>query len=960
MQKQQPSDFFQKRHIGPDEQEIQAMLETCKVASVEELIAQTIPEPIRLPQELAIDPEVGEFEFLDKMRKLAEKNKIYKSYLGMGYYDCITPPVILRNIMENPGWYTQYTPYQPEISQGRLEALLNFQTMVTDLTGMEIANASLLDEGTAAAEAMTLAYRVKNKRNRKERRNKFFVSHECFETSIAVLKTRAEPLGIELVVGDFRSFAFDAQFFGGLVQYPTQEGLVCDYRGFIQNVHEAGAMAVFAADLLSLVLLKPPGELGADVVVGSAQRFGVPLGFGGPHAAYFATKEAHTREIPGRVIGVSIDAHENPAYRMVLQTREQHIKRDRATSNICTAQALLAIMAGMYGVYHGAEGLRSIASTVHQQAKMLSAGLEQLGYQQANSAFFDTLKIQFSVASPLRLEQILAKALSYGINLRKIDGTSLGISVDETTRLEDIENLLSVFNPDATASFEIGAASAAVLPNNLLRQGAFLTHPVFSRHRSETKMLRYLKTLENKDLSLTGCMIPLGSCTMKLNATAQMIPVTWPEFGRIHPFAPLEQTAGYAEIIQTLEQDLCEITGLSGISLQPNSGAQGEYTGLLVIRAYHRDRGDAHRNIALIPSSAHGTNPASAAMCGMDVVVVQCDSMGNIDVDDLKSKAEKHKDNLASLMITYPSTHGVYEEQILEICQIVHDHGGQIYMDGANLNAQVGLTNPGKIGADVCHLNLHKTFSIPHGGGGPGMGPICVAKHLTPYLPKHPYAEVGGEKAISPIASAPWGSASILLISYAYIKMLGQRGIKAATECAILNANYIKERLSGHYPLLFEGKNGRVAHEMIFDMRRFQQTAHVEVADIAKRLMDYGFHAPTVSFPVAGTMMIEPTESEDKEELDRFCQAMIAIREEIREIEEKRADSADNVLKNAPHTSAAIASDAWPHPYSRQKAAFPLKSLQFNKFWPSVGRINESYGDRNLFCACPPIESWEG
>lgn len=959
MTAKQPSDFFQKRHIGPDESEIQAMLETCKVGSLEELIAQTLPEQIRLSEELAIAPAVGEFEFLEKMRKLAQKNKIYKSHIGLGYYDCITPAVILRNIMENPGWYTQYTPYQPEISQGRLEALLNFQTMVADLTSMEIANASLLDEGTAAAEAMTLAYRIKNKRKRQERRNKFFVSHECFETSMAVLKTRAEPLRIELVVGDFRSFAFDAQFFGGLVQYPTQDGLVCDYREFIHNAHEADALAVFAADLLSLALLKPPGALGADVVVGSAQRFGVPLGFGGPHPAYFATKEAHMREVPGRVIGVSIDAHDNPAYRMVLQTREQHIKRDRATSNICTAQALLAIMAGMYGVYHGAEGLRNIATTIHEHAKTLCHGLEKMGYVQGNSAFFDTLKIQLNADSPLSLHQILAKASSYGLNLRKIDASSLGISLDETTSLEDVENLLSVFNPDSVTPFEVEGTSAAVLPKNLLRQDAFLTHPVFCRYRSETKMLRYIKSLENRDLSLTGSMIPLGSCTMKLNATAEMIPVTWPEFGRIHPFAPLEQVAGYVEIIESLEKDLCEITGLSGISLQPNSGAQGEYTGLLVIRAYHRDRGEAHRNIALIPSSAHGTNPASAALCGMEVVVVQCDEMGNIDMADLKKKAEAHQDNLASLMITYPSTHGVYEEQILEICQIVHDHGGQIYMDGANLNAQVGLTHPGKIGADVCHLNLHKTFSIPHGGGGPGMGPICVAKHLAPYLPKHPYAEVGGKKAISPIASAPWGSASILLISYAYIKMLGQQGIKDSTACAILNANYLKERLAGHYPLLFSGKHGRVAHEMIFDMRRFKQTANIEVTDIAKRLMDYGFHAPTVSFPVAGTMMMEPTESEDKEELDRFCQAMIAIREEIQEIEEKQADPENNLLKNAPHTAASIASDEWTHPYSRQKAAFPLKSLQFNKFWPSVGRINESYGDRNLFCACPPMESWE-
>lgn len=959
MTAQHSSDFFQMRHIGPHAQDLPTMLATCKVSSLDELIDATIPPQIRIDRALEISPAVGEFEFLAQMRNLAQKNKVYKSYIGLGYYDCITPPVILRNIMENPGWYTQYTPYQPEISQGRLEALLNFQTMIMDLTGMEIANASLLDEGTAAAEAMTLAYRVKNRRNRGEKRNKFFVSDECFETTIAILKTRAEPLGIEIVMGDFRPFLFDAQCFGGIVQYPTEAGLVCDYSDFIQNAHEADALAIFAADLLSVVLLKSPGELGADVVVGSAQRFGVPLGFGGPHAAYFATKETYTREIPGRVIGVSIDAHHNPAFRMVLQTREQHIKRDRATSNICTAQALLAIMAGMYGVYHGSEGLKAIAGTVHKRAKMLSNGLQKLGYQQTNASFFDTLKIQFMPSSPLRLDQILSKALGYGINFRKIDESTLGISVDETTSLEDVENILSIFDMEPASAFDNEDLPAPAIPANLRRTDDFLTHPVFHRYRSETKMLRYLKFLENKDLSLTGSMIPLGSCTMKLNATTQMLPVTWPEFGRIHPFAPCDQTQGYAEIIQTLERDLCEITGLAGISLQPNSGAQGEYSGLLVIRAYHQDRGEGHRNIALIPSSAHGTNPASAALCGMDVVVVQCDEMGNIDVADLKNKAETHQAHLAALMITYPSTHGVYEERILEICQIIHDNGGQIYMDGANLNAQVGLTNPGKIGADVCHLNLHKTFAIPHGGGGPGMGPICVANHLMPYLPAHPYVEVGGEKAISAIASAPWGSASILLISYAYIKLLGKQGLIDSTRYAILNANYLKERLSGHYPLLFEGKNGRVAHEMIFDMRRFKHTANLEVTDIAKRLMDYGFHAPTVSFPVAGTLMVEPTESEDKAELDRFCEAMITIRQEIREIEEKLADPEDNVLKNAPHTATALASDDWNHSYSRQKAAFPVQNLQFNKFWPSVGRINESYGDRNLFCACPPLETWE-
>ena len=953
------SDFFQRRHLGPGDDDLKAMLATCKARTLDQLMEETIPSQIRMEEELDISEALGEFELLDKLRKISEKNKIYKSYLGLGYYDCITPSVILRNIMENPGWYTQYTPYQPEISQGRLEALLNFQTMVMDLTGMEIANASLLDEGTAAAEAMTLAYRVKNKRQRGAKKKKFFVSDECFATSIAIMKTRADPLNIEIVVGDHRQAVLDDRYFGCIVQYPTDTGLVCDYSDFVKNAHTCDLLVVFAADLLGLVLLKPPGELGADAVIGSAQRFGIPMGFGGPHAAYFATRETHAREIPGRVIGVSIDVHQNTAYRMSLQTREQHIKRDRATSNICTAQALLAIMAGMYGVYHGPQGLKAIAETVHSCAQLLNRELKKLGYRQQNTYFFDTLKIQLDSSAPLSLHQIESKAWSNEINFRKIDGKTLGISVDETTSPEDIQKILSVFMRDEKAVSRGGEDNSLAIPDSLIRRSDFLTHPVFHRFRSETKMLRYLKSLENKDLSLTGSMIPLGSCTMKLNATTEMIPVTWPAFSRIHPFAPEEQTRGYAEIIRELENDLCEITGLPGISLQPNSGAQGEYAGLLVIRAYHRDREESHRNIVLIPSSAHGTNPASAAMCGMDVVVVNCDHMGNIDVDDLQAKARQCQGQLAGLMVTYPSTHGVYEERILEICQIIHHHGGQIYMDGANLNAQVGLTHPGKIGVDVCHLNLHKTFSIPHGGGGPGMGPICVAEHLMPYLPGHPLVTVGGEKAISAIAAAPWSSASILLISYAYIKMLGRLGIREASRYAILNANYVKDRLNGYYPLLFEGKNGRVAHELIFDMRRFRNTAQIEVQDIAKRLMDYGFHAPTVSFPVAGTLMIEPTESEDKEELDRFCEAMISIREEIREIERGLSDPEDNVLKHAPHTSADIARDDWSHPYSRQKAAFPVKSLSSNKFWPCVGRINESYGDRNLFCACPPMESWK-
>ena len=971
MTKKYRSDFFQRRHLGLGEEDVQAMLETCKTSTLEQLIEETIPTRIRLQKELNISDALGESEMLDNLRKIAEKNKVYKSYLGLGYHDCYTPNVILRNIMENPGWYTQYTPYQPEISQGRLEALLNFQTMVIDLTGMEIANASLLDEGTAAAEAMTLAYRVKNKRRRGEKRdptrsternpvkNKFFVSDECFETSIAIMKTRAEPLNIEIIVGDCRQAVFDDQFFGGIVQYPTETGSVCDYSEFVNNAHASGLLVVFASDLLALVLLKSPGELGADVVIGSAQRFGVPMGYGGPHAAYFATWQAHAREIPGRVIGVSIDAHHNTAYRMSLQTREQHIKRDRATSNICTAQALLAIMAGMYGVYHGPEGLKAIAGTVHARTCLLNNELKKLGYRQENLYFFDTLKVKSAPSAPLDLDQIRRNALAQKINLRQIDKNTLGISLDETTSLDDIHKLISLFTRDEWKSSHVGLSDSLAIPDSLIRRDDFLNHPVFHRFRSETSMLRYIKSLENRDLSLTGSMIPLGSCTMKLNATTEMIPVTWPQFSRIHPFAPEEQTRGYAEIIQELENDLSEITGLPGISLQPNSGAQGEYAGLLVIRAYHHDRGESHRNIVLIPSSAHGTNPASAAMCGMEVVVARCDELGNIDVNDLQTKAKQNQERLAGLMVTYPSTHGVFEEQILEICQIVHHHGGQVYMDGANLNAQVGLTHPGKIGVDVCHLNLHKTFSIPHGGGGPGMGPICVAEHLVPFLPRHPLVPVGGEKGISAIASAPWSSASILLISYAYIKMLGPQGIREATRFAILNANYLKDRLSGYYPLLFRGKNGRVAHELIFDMRRFKNSAQVEVQDVAKRLMDYGFHAPTVSFPVPGTLMIEPTESEDKEELDRFCQAMISIREEIREIEEGLSDPRDNVLKNAPHTSAAIARDDWSHPYSRRKAAFPVKNLSSNKFWPSVSRIDESYGDRNLFCACPPLETWE-
>ncbi|MBF0288127.1 MAG: aminomethyl-transferring glycine dehydrogenase [SAR324 cluster bacterium] len=955
MKTMQKSDFFQKRHIGPNQEELEAMLKICNVSSLNELIDQTVPEQIRLKKELRISEALGEFELLEKIRNIANKNKVFKSYIGLGYYDCIVPPVIQRNILENPGWYTQYTPYQAEIAQGRLEAMLIFQTMIMDLTGMEIANASLLDEGTAAAEAMSMLHRIKNKRKKIDFRKKFFISDECFATTAAILQTRATPIDIEIVIGNHQDVEWDAQFFGAIVQYPTADGLIHDYTEFIEKAHASDVGVIVAADLMSLALLKPPGEVGADVVIGSAQRFGVPLGYGGPHAAYFATKIENARETPGRVIGASMDIHQNTAYRMSLQTREQHIKRDRATSNICTAQALLAVIAGMYAVYHGPSGIKTIAGNIHRKAYTLAKELTKLGYQQANSHFFDTIKMEFTPSSPIPLEQIESRALAYGINFRHIDDQSLGISINETTSAEDIENILSVFSLNHISATVQEEASLHI-PEQLVRTSSFMEHPVFYRYQSETKMLRYLKHLENKDLSLTASMIPLGSCTMKLNAAAEMMPVTWPEFGRIHPFAPSDQTEGYAEIIKELEADLCEITGFAGVSLQPNSGAQGEYAGLLVIRAHHQDRGEPQRNIVLIPSSAHGTNPASAVMCGMDVMMVKCDAMGNIDVEDLRKKAVANTSTLAGLMITYPSTHGVFEEQILEICQIIHDNGGQIYMDGANLNAQVGLTSPGLIGADVCHLNLHKTFGIPHGGGGPGMGPICVAAHLKPYLPNHPIVKVGGEKGVSAVAAAPWGSAGILVISYAYIKMLGKQGVTEASKYAILNANYLKDRLVSHYPLLFEGKNGRVAHEMILDTRELKKTAGVDGIDIAKRLMDYGFHAPTVSFPVAGTLMIEPTESEDKGELDRFCEALITIRQEIREIEEGVADKEDNVLKNAPHTAVSTIRDDWSHPYSREKAAFPVKSLEFNKFWPSVGRINEPYGDRNLVCFVPPEE----
>ena len=965
--KTNPNGFnlFSKRHLGPNESETEPMLETLGVDSLDDLIDQTVPSSIRLKTPLNLPEPLSEYKFLEELKKTAKKNKVYKSYIGLGYYDCLTPGVIQRNIFENPGWYTQYTPYQAEISQGRLEALINFQTLVIDLTKMEIANASLLDEATAAAEAMTMLHRVGASQRKKETRRKFFVSEKCFPQTIDVLKTRAEPLGISLVVGDHKKFDFSIDYFGALLQYPDSDGEINDYSGFVDSAHENGILVAVAADLLSLTLLTPPGEFGADVVLGSAQRFGVSMGYGGPHAAYFATHESYMRQVPGRIIGVSIDSNGDPAYRMALQTREQHIRREKATSNICTAQALLAIMSGMYAVYHGGDGLRSIAGRIHSTARFIERELGGMGYKQVNSAYFDTLKINMGKEAKKAIEKIRLLSESEGINFRYIDKKHIGISIDETTEADDVKKLLRIFSALNNSQFDFTNFESRVkdytadFPEEYRRSSSFLTHPVFDRYRSETKMLRYIRKLESKDLSLTTSMIPLGSCTMKLNATTEMLPVTWSEFSKIHPFAPKKQTAGYLRIFKELEGYLSEITGLHSVSLQPNSGAQGEYAGLLVIRDYYKDRGEEDRIVTLIPSSAHGTNPASAAMAGMRVVVVGCDEHGNIDIDDLKKKAELHRDSLAALMITYPSTHGVFEEGVREMCSIVHDNGAQVYMDGANMNAQVGITSPAEIGADVCHLNLHKTFSIPHGGGGPGMGPICVAEHLAPYLPGHPVIDPGNAKQSASVSASPWGSASILLVSYAYIKLLGKTGVTEATEYAILNANYLKSRLEEYYDVLYSGSNGRVAHEFILDLRRFKRDCGVDVEDVAKRLMDYGFHAPTVSWPVAGTMMIEPTESEAKDELDRFCEALISIYKEIQEIAEGASDPVDNVLKNAPHTAKEALIDDWKHPYSRKKALYPLPYVEEQKFWPPVGRINNPFGDRNLVCSCPPIESYE-
>ncbi|CAN5630554.1 aminomethyl-transferring glycine dehydrogenase [soil metagenome] len=971
---------FADRHIGPDENEINIMLKAIGFNSTDELINATIPSDILSNNDLKINDSplhelyqrrqntisasehnneaYSEYDFLKMIRNIASKNKVFKSHIGLGYNPTITPPVILRNILENPGWYTQYTPYQAEIAQGRLEALINFQSMVIDLTRMEIANASLLDEGTAAAEAMHLFY--SQRPTNKKLANKFFVSIHCLPQTIEVLNTRALPLGIEIVMGDHRNFEMTGDIFGAIVQYPAADGDVFDYTNFFSDCDKLNIFKCVAADILSICMLKAPGEFGADIVVGSTQRFGVPMGYGGPHAAFFACREAFKRNLPGRIIGLTVDSNGNPAYRMALQTREQHIRREKATSNICTAQVLLAVIAGMYAVYHGSQGLRGIAEGVNTAAKRLDSALQHIGMEQVNKNYFDTLKIKIDKKESDKVRKI---AEENKINFRYFEEKSesyIGISLNEYNIYEGIDELVNVFKEykkkKDTGKYDSEYDS---IPDDLKREKPFLVHPVFNTHQSETELLRYMKMLENKDLSLTTSMIPLGSCTMKLNATAEMIPVTFPEFAEIHPFAPFSQTEGYKEMIDDLEKDLCEITGFAGVSLQPNSGAQGEYAGLLVIKAYHESRDEGHRKICLIPASAHGTNPASAVMAGMTVVVVKFDEKGNIDVEDLKEKAELHKNNLSALMVTYPSTHGVYEKRIKEICNIIHTNGGQVYMDGANMNAQVGLTSPANINADVCHLNLHKTFCIPHGGGGPGIGPIGVASHLVEFLPGHSVVNIGNKNATTAVSAAPWGSAGILVISYAYIKMMGAAGLKKATEVAILNANYIKHRLSEHYKTLYTGENNTVAHEMIFDMREFKTTAGIEVIDIAKRLMDYGFHAPTVSFPVPGTVMIEPTESETLHELDRFCDALISIRKEISEIENAKADRINNVLKNSPHTALHVASDKWEHPYSREKAFYPTEDTRRHKFFPSVGRVNDAYGDRNLFCSCIPIGEYE-
>ncbi|MBM4060727.1 MAG: aminomethyl-transferring glycine dehydrogenase [Planctomycetes bacterium] len=940
-------EHFEDRHLGPRAAEFAAMLEPLGCKTLDDLIDKTIPASIRWRGELRTPAARSEREVIAELQALAAQNQVLRSYLGMGYHGTLTPPVIQRNVLENPGWYTQYTPYQAEISQGRMEAMLNYQTMVLDLTGLEVANSSLLDEGTAAAEAMTLCHRVAEKQGA----NAFFVDQNCHPQTIAVVRQRAEPLGIEVEVGDHHKAVFGPRHFGVLLQYPGTDGRVEDLTATIQKVHAAGAFATVAADLLALTVLKPPGEMGADVALGSSQRFGVPLGYGGPHAAYMTTKKGFTRQLPGRIVGMTIDATGKPALRLALGTREQHIRREKATSNICTAQVLLAVMASMYAIYHGPEGLRAIAERIRTQTDCLAASLQALGHRVQDGLRFDTVRVWPKDGS----KKAIAAALHKGINLRDYGDNSVGISLDETVEAHDLADVLAAFGG---AAHQLQTQAKPQPLGGLARTSSYLTHPTFHAYRAEHELLRYLHRLQAKDLSLTTSMIPLGSCTMKLNAAAEMYPISLPGFGGLHPFAPVEQARGYQTMFATLARWLEDITGLQGCSLQPNAGSQGEYAGLSVIRAYHRSRGQEQRNVCLIPQSAHGTNPATAAMNGMKVVVVACDEHGNIDVGDLQKKAAEHKDHLAALMVTYPSTHGVFEEAIGLIDKIVHDHGGQVYMDGANMNAQVGLLRPGELGADVCHLNLHKTFCIPHGGGGPGVGPICCKAHLVPFLPGHPVVKTGGAHAIGPISAAPWGSASILPISYAYIAMMGPHGLRRATQVAILNANYVARRLQGHFPVLYTGQNGMVAHECIVDVRHLKATSGVEVIDIAKRLMDYGFHAPTVSFPVPGTMMIEPTESESKQELDRFCDALIGIRQEIREIEQGRLDKLDNPLKNAPHTAERVTAAEWTHGYSRERAAFPAPWTRVHKFWPSVSRVNDVHGDRNLVCACPPVESY--
>ena len=940
-------DDFIGRHVGPDDAETDAILGTLGLESLEQLIDKVVPPAIRSAEPLALPGARTETEALARLRRIADRNRVFKSFIGMGYYDCHTPPVILRNVMENPAWYTAYTPYQPEISQGRLEALLNFQTMVSDLTGLEIANGSLLDEATAAAEAMSFCQRLA-----KNKSKVFFVSRECHPQTIEVIRTRAAPVGIEVVVGDHATELADLEYFGLLLQYPASGGEVHDYAEVCSAAHAKKALVVVAADLLSLTLLKPPGEFGADVAIGSTQRFGVPLGYGGPHAAYFATHDANKRVMPGRVAGVSIDSHGEKAYRLAMQTREQHIRREKATSNICTAQVLLAIMASLYACYHGPAGLTTIARRVHRLTSVLADGLRRMDVEVTTGSFFDTLTVKVADAA-----KAIAAAQQAEMNLREIDDQTVGISLDETTTRDDVQRLWTVFSTGKPAPefAAVGSSARDALPAALLRESQFLTHPVFNSHHSETQMLRYLRSLADKDLALDRTMIPLGSCTMKLNATTEMIPVTWREFGGLHPFAPADQAKGYRQLTSELEAMLCACSGYDAVSLQPNAGSQGEYAGLLAIRAYHTSRSEGHRDVCLIPSSAHGTNPATSQMAGMSVVVVACDDNGNVDVDDLRAKAAQHSDKLAAIMITYPSTHGAFETAIGEICEIVHEHGGQVYIDGANMNAMVGLCEPGKFGGDVSHFNLHKTFCIPHGGGGPGVGPIGVRSHLAPFLPGH---QGTGLEGIGAVAAAPWGSASILPITWTYITLMGGEGLRHASVMAILNANYIAHRLAAHYPVLYRGENGMVAHECILDLRPLKERTGITVDDVAKRLIDFGFHAPTMSFPVAGTLMIEPTESESKAELDRFCEAMIAIREEIEQVGDGRLDPTNNPLGNAPHTAAALAGE-WPHPYSREQAVFPVASVRANKYWPPVGRVDNVYGDRNLVCACPPMSDYE-